>query len=87
MALLTVNQLQADSGVSRYTWRLWLRQRRLPCVRLGSRVLVDEVDYHAYIAANRVEANGTAGAVAAAPDPPAAPRPLPRRKGRRPRSR
>jgi hypothetical protein len=58
MPLLSVGQLQKDSGVSAYTWRLWLRQRRLPCVRLGSRVLVEEKDYRAYVAANRIAAAG-----------------------------
>jgi hypothetical protein len=59
MALWSVQMLEQDSGVSRYTWRLWLRQRRLPCVRLGSRVLVEESDYRAFISMNRMAATGS----------------------------
>ncbi len=51
--LLGLRELQERSDVSRHTWRLWLRQGKLPSVRLGRRLLVDERDYDAYIAANR----------------------------------
>src|SRR5262245_36560846 len=45
MALLTVVQLEQDSGVSRYTWRAWIRAGKLPVVRLGRLVRVAEEDY------------------------------------------
>jgi predicted site-specific integrase-resolvase len=56
MPLLNVEQLEQDSGVSRYTWRSWFRQGRVPVVRLGRRVLVEEADYRRFLADNRVEA-------------------------------
>ena len=39
--------------IHRHTWRLWLRQKKLPAVRLGRRLLVAEVDYERFVAANR----------------------------------
>ena len=52
MALLTVQELEADSRISRYTWRAWIRQGRLPVLRLGRRVRVAEEDYRRFLAAN-----------------------------------
>jgi excisionase family DNA binding protein len=52
MALLTVDEMEKDSKVSRYTWRSWIRQGRLPVLRLGRRVRVTEEDYRAFLAAN-----------------------------------
>lgn len=52
MALLTVVELEQDSKISRYTWRSWIRGRRLPVVRLGRRVRVRESDYRAFLAQN-----------------------------------
>ncbi len=54
--LLGLEALEERSGVSRHTWRQWVRQRRLPSVRLGRRLLVSTEDYERFIAANRVEA-------------------------------
>jgi excisionase family DNA binding protein len=54
--LLSLEALEQRSDVSRHTWRVWLRQGRLPAVRLGRRLLVDEVDYQKFIAGNRVAA-------------------------------
>lgn len=51
--LLSLEALEERSNVSRYTWRLWLRQGKLPAVRLGRRLLVDQVDYEAFIRQNR----------------------------------
>jgi excisionase family DNA binding protein len=45
--------LEERSDISRHTWRLWLRQRKLPAVRLGRRLLVAEADYERFVAANR----------------------------------
>lgn len=56
MALLTVKELEKDSQVSRYTWRAWIRQGRLPVTRLGRRVRVTEEDYRAFLKANRIPA-------------------------------
>jgi excisionase family DNA binding protein len=51
--LLSLEDLQERSDVSRHTWRLWLRQGKLPAVRLGRRLLVAESDYERYVSANR----------------------------------
>lgn len=59
--LLSVADLEARSGVSRHTWRSWLRARRLPAVRLGRRLLVTEEDFRAYVAQNRVPAHEERG--------------------------
>lgn len=53
MALLTVEELEKDSKISRYTWRSWIRAGRLPVVRLGRRVRVAEEDYRSFLAQNR----------------------------------
>ena len=51
--LLSLETLEERSDISRHTWRLWLRQKNLPAVRLGRRLLVAEVDYELFVAANR----------------------------------
>jgi len=45
MALMTIEDLERESKVSRFTWRSWIRTGRIAAVRLGRRVLVDEVEY------------------------------------------
>ncbi len=52
MALLTVMDMERDSKISRYTWRAWIRQGRLPVRRLGRRVRVSEEDYQKFLDAN-----------------------------------
>ena len=52
MALLTVVELEQDSKISKHTWRSWIRQGRLPVLRLGRRVRVAEEDYRRFLAAN-----------------------------------
>lgn len=54
--LLSVSRLQELSGVSRFTWRTWIREGRLPVVRLGRRVLVKAEDYENFLADSRTEA-------------------------------
>ena len=56
MTLLNFEELEKRSDVSRYTWAAWVRARKLPCVRLGRRVLVEEADFQRFIEANRIEA-------------------------------
>ena len=56
MPHMNVDELASDSRVSKHTWRLWIRQGRIPVVRLGRRILVDEADYRRFLADNRVEA-------------------------------
>ncbi len=54
MALLTVLELEKDSRISRYTWRLWIRQGKIPVHRLGRRVRVSEEDYRQFLIENRI---------------------------------
>lgn len=54
--LLTVEELEKESKISRHTWRLWLKQGRLPAVHLGRRVRVERDAYQRFVADNRTEA-------------------------------
>jgi excisionase family DNA binding protein len=56
--LLSVARTAALIGISPHTLRSWLRQRRLPHVRLGRRILFDPRDLEEFVAANRVAARG-----------------------------
>ncbi len=54
--LLNVNELEARSGASRYTWRRWIAEGRIATVRLGRLIKVREEDYERFVAENRTEA-------------------------------
>lgn len=56
VTLMDVRVLEAESGVSRYTWRAWIRERRVPHVKLGRRVFVARADFERFLRAGRVEA-------------------------------
>ena len=56
MDMLSVVDLEQRSGVSRYTWRTWIAQGRIPVVRLGRLVKVKANDYEKFVADNRTEA-------------------------------
>jgi excisionase family DNA binding protein len=58
--LLSVVEAAGMIGVSQYTLRAWLRQRRLAHLRLGRRVLFDPTDLARFIASNRVAASDEA---------------------------
>ena len=51
-----VERAATELGVSPHTLRAWLRQRRLPYLKLGRRVLLDPQDVQRFLMANRVEA-------------------------------
>jgi excisionase family DNA binding protein len=53
-AMLHVNEAAARLGVSPYTVRAWLRQRRIAHVRCGRRVLVPASAVERFIVANTV---------------------------------
>jgi excisionase family DNA binding protein len=63
--LISIAEGATRLGISRFTLRAWIRQRIIPHVRLGRRVLLAPIDIEKFIAANRVEAR--AAAMAAAP--------------------
>ena len=56
MAMLTVIDMERESQISKHTWRAWIREGRVPVLRLGRRVRVDEVDFRKFIAENRTPA-------------------------------
>jgi excisionase family DNA binding protein len=53
---MSVKDLAAESGVSSFTWRTWIQERRVESVKLGRRVLVPRYAYEQLIRAGRVEA-------------------------------
>lgn len=53
--MLDVNELEARSGASRYSWRRWIAEGRIPVVRLGRLVKVMEEDYERFITDNRTQ--------------------------------
>ena len=48
--LMTVSDLEKDSQISRHTWRVWIRLGKVPTVRLGRCVRVDENAYRKFLA-------------------------------------
>ncbi len=54
--MLSVEEAAQRLGVSRYTVRSWLRQRRLEHFRLGRRVVLAERDVDGFLRRHRVEA-------------------------------
>jgi excisionase family DNA binding protein len=55
-AKLTVSEAAEQLGVSRFTVRSWLRQRRLAYLKVGRRIVVDRADVEAFLRGCRVEA-------------------------------
>jgi len=53
---LSVKEAAPILGVSVFTVRAWVRQRRLPFHRLGRRIVLDHSDLERFVAAHRVEA-------------------------------
>ncbi len=53
MELLTVRDLERESKVSRHTWRTWIREKKLPVLRLGRTVRVARADLDKFLAAAR----------------------------------
>ncbi len=53
MALMSVVDLERESGISRHTWRTWIRQGRIAVLRLGRRVRVSDQDFRQFLAENR----------------------------------
>jgi len=53
---LSVKEAAPILGVSVFTVRAWIRQRRLPFHRLGRRIVLDPSDLERFLGAHRVEA-------------------------------
>lgn len=62
MPYLTVLDLEADSKISRHTWRAWIREGRIPAMRLGRRLRIAEEDYRTFMRARRIETDRALGA-------------------------
>ena len=60
MTALTIAQAAERLGVSRFTVRSWLRQRRLAFHKLGRRIVLDQADVDAFLKGGRVEARPNA---------------------------
>ena len=58
---LSVREAGVFLGVSVYTIRAWIRQRRVPFHRLGRRIVLDQIDLERFLAAHRVEAREDSG--------------------------
>ena len=54
-ALLTVDEAAQRLGVSKYTLRGWVSQRRIPYVKIGRRTLFNPADLNNLIKASTVE--------------------------------
>ena len=52
MKLMTVEDLEVVSRVSKHTWRVWIRQGKVPVVRLGRTVRVREQDFREFVQKN-----------------------------------
>lgn len=54
--MLSVGEAAQRLGISKFTVRAWLRQRRLPFFQVGRRQVLDAADIERFLASNRVEA-------------------------------
>jgi excisionase family DNA binding protein len=49
--LLSVVDLERETKISQHTWRGWIREGRIPVMKIGRRVRVDEEDFRKFLAA------------------------------------
>lgn len=56
MPLLPLEDLEADSKISRHTWREWIRAGKIATIRGGRSVCVSEADYRSFVERCRVPA-------------------------------
>jgi excisionase family DNA binding protein len=59
--LLSIEEGAVQLGISPLTMRAWIRQRRLPYIQLGRRILLDPKDVQRFIDANRMKAVSFSG--------------------------
>jgi excisionase family DNA binding protein len=53
---LSIKTAAVIAGVSPFTLRSWVRQRRLAHIRLGRRIVIDPGDLQKFLNSNRIEA-------------------------------
>lgn len=53
--LLSVKEAVPVTGLSRHTLYAWVHQRRIPHVKLGSRVMFDRVEIDRWIESRKVQ--------------------------------
>lgn len=58
---LSIAEAASVLGVSPFTVRAWIRQRRLAFHRLGRRIVIDRGDLERFLQAHRVPAREDAG--------------------------
>jgi len=56
---LSVREAAPILGVSTFTVRAWIKQRRFPFHKIGRRIVLDREDLEAFLRAHRVEARDT----------------------------
>jgi excisionase family DNA binding protein len=54
--MMSIKAAAFRAGVSVFTMRAWLRQRRLAHMRLGRRIVIDPTDLETFLQTNRIEA-------------------------------
>ncbi len=52
---MSIEEAAAQIGVSKFTVRTWVRQRRLGHFRLGRRIVISQGDLERFLAAHHVE--------------------------------
>ncbi len=55
-SLLNTNETARILGISKFTVRAWVYQRKLPFVRLGRRILFSKEALESFVKRNEVEA-------------------------------
>ena len=58
--LMSIEKAGQILGLSKHTLRKWIREGRVPVVRLGRRVLIAEEDIKSLIRSNRIPAGSPA---------------------------
>jgi excisionase family DNA binding protein len=56
---LDIRAAAARIGCSPFTLRTWVRQRMIPYIRVGRRIVFDPGEVEAFLARNRIPAIGT----------------------------
>ena len=52
---LSVDEVAPELGISPFTVRRWVAERKIPFYRIGGRIVFDRKDVEAFLARSRVE--------------------------------